>query len=149
MAYDRQMKKIKFPIANVSSKNWDSDEDVYILFDEYIYSKDEVFFKKDFLNNAYVDSNGEVFKITDRILPNRVRQILSFLPNFCKVELIFTETGENMTIEAIRSHIIRQVEKLEKNEITTQWIKNVRNASTIEHVISGEDTRPNAKSPKT
>ena len=132
------MKKINFPIVNVSSKKWDCDKDVYILDDEYIYTKDDIFYSKYFLNNSFVDSNGKVFKITDRLLPGRVRQILSFIPNICKVELVFKETGENMTIEEIRSLIIRRVEEMvNDDELKSEWIKNVKNAKTIADVITG------------
>ena len=132
------MKKLKFPIANISSKKWDCDENVYILDSEYIYTTNEMFYSRYFLNNSFVDSNGKVFTITDRLLPNRVRQILSFIPNICKVELVFKETGKKMTIEEIRSHIIRQVEEIvDDNELRSEWIKKVKNAKTIEDVISG------------
>jgi hypothetical protein len=135
------MKEIKFPIANVSIKNWDKNEDylLYVLDSPYIFTPKETFYGKYLSNHSFVDSNGNVFKITGRIFTNRVRKILRFIPGFYKAELVFEQTGETMDREEIRNHIVRQLEKLDDYEHKAEWIRTVKNATTIEGIISGDN----------
>ena len=130
---------MKFPAANVSIKDWDKNEDylVYILENEFIYTTSDKLYKKYFLNNLFVDSNGEIYRLIDRKLPQGIRQFFSFIPNFCKVELVFIRTEEKMTIEQVRQHIINQIEKLENNENNAEWIKQIREAKTYDEIIFG------------
>ncbi|MDR2882838.1 MAG: hypothetical protein LBU98_03580 [Alistipes sp.] len=132
--------KIKFPAANVSVKDWDKNEDylAYVLFDPYIYTPKEATFRRYWAGQSFVDSSGTVFKATGRIMPPRVRQVLSFLPNFCRVELVFEPTGQIMSMEEVRSHMLRQLEKLDNYGNKAGWIENVKRAATIEDIISGD-----------
>ena len=133
------MKEIKFPAINVSKK-WDKNDDIslYVLFDPYMNTANETLYNKYLLNNSFVDSNGNIFKITDRVLPSRIRQILSFIPNLCKVELVFKDTGENMKMEEIRTYILKQLENFD-SKFKDEWIKNIRSAKTIEDIIFGDN----------
>ena len=130
---------MKFPAANVSIKNWDKNEDylIYILEDEFIYTTDNELFHKYFLNKLFVDSNGEIYKLIDRKLPSTLRQVLSFLPNFCKVALLFKNTGEKMTLEQVREHILNQINKLDNDQNKVDWVNIVKDAETFEDIIFG------------
>ena len=129
------MKKPEFPAINVS-KNWDKNEDVlaYILLDEYIGRNDR-FYKDYYFYNLFVDCNGEIFKITDRILPTGIRDFFSFLPGVGNAKLVFEQTGRTMTIEEIRSHLLKQAENYDKDNVTIKWINNIREAKTIEEML--------------
>lgn len=128
---------MKFPAANISIKNWDKNEDflIYILEDEFIYTTDNNLYKRYFLNNQFVDSKGEIYRLVDRKLPSLTRRIFSFLPNFCKVELIFKPTLEKMTLEEVRQHILNQLMRLDNDSNRAEWISNVKSAETYEDVI--------------
>lgn len=127
---------MKFPAANISL-DWDENGDysIYSLEDQYIYTADYKVYQEYYLNQLFVDSNGDVYKIIDRKLPNQFRQILSFIPNLCKVELIFMRTGNIMSLEELRRHFLSQIEKLESNEHKTEWIDKVKNAKSYEEII--------------
>lgn len=128
---------MKFPAANVSIKSWDENEDylIYILEDEFIYTTNPKIYQDYFLNNLFVDSNGDIYKLIDRKLPNSFRQILRFIPNFCKVELIFKPTKDKMTIEQVKQHILSQLNKLNNDTNKVEWIDKVKNAKSYEEII--------------
>jgi len=130
---------MKFPAANVSIRNWDKDEDylVYILENEFIYTTDNKLYQKYFKDNLFVDSNGEIHRLTDRKLPSSTRRFFSFIPNFCKVELLFRPTEGRMTIEEVRQHILAQLYILDNDKNKTEWIEKVKNAKIIEEIIFG------------
>lgn len=128
---------MQFPAANVSIKNWDKNEDylIYILEDEFIYTTNNKLYQEYFLGKLFVDSNGDIYKLIDRKLPSLFRQVLSFIPNFCKVELIFKLTEDKMTIEQVRQHILSQLNKLDNDENKVEWIDKVKNAKTYKEII--------------
>lgn len=128
---------MKFPAANISIQKWDKNEDylIYILEDKFIYTTDQKLFENFFLNNLFVDSKGEVYKVVDRKLPSLTRRIFSFLPNFCKIELLFKPTHDKMTLEEVRQHILNQLVILDQNQNTADWIHSVKKAKTFQDVI--------------
>lgn len=130
---------MKFPAANVSIKNWDKNEDylIYILEDDFIYTTNNKLYQEYFLNKLFVDSNGDIYKLIDRKLPNSFRQILSFIPNFCKVELIFKRTEDKMTVEQVRQHILIQINQLDNDQNKIEWIDKVKIAKSYEEIIFG------------
>ena len=130
---------MKFPAANVSITNWDKNEDylIYILEDEFIYTTDNQLYKEYFLDKLFVDSKGDVYQLIDRKLPSLFRQVLSFIPNFCKVELIFKPTKNKMTIEEVRLHLLNQINKLDDDQNKFEWIEKLKNAKTYEEIVFG------------
>ncbi len=130
---------MKFPAANVSIKNWNKDEDylIYILEDEFIYTTSNKLYQEYFLDNLFVDSNGDIYKLIDRKLPNLFRQILGFIPNYCKVELMFKPTGDKMAVEQVRQHILNQINKLDDDQNKVEWVDKVKNAKSYEGIIFG------------
>lgn len=132
--------KPEFPAANVSSGQWNRDSDwlLYVLFEPCIYTPADKLYAEYYLGQSFVDSNGKVFKITGRILPGRLLQVLHFIPNLCRVELLFEPTGRTMDIEEVRSHMLRQLETLDDDEDKAEWIEAVKGAATIKDIISGD-----------
>ena len=135
------MTNINFPMIYVSDEKWDTEKDYdsIVLYDKYIHSTDEEYFKNDFYNNSFVDCDGVVFKVVDRQFPSRMRQILRFIPTVCKVEIIFEKTGKRMTVEEVRSKILSRLEKLDLDESLNDWIMSVKNAKTIKGIIVDKD----------
>lgn len=130
---------MKFPAANVSISHWNKDEDylLYVLENEFIYNPDNELYQKYFLNNLFVDSNGDIYKLIDRKLPSKIIQLFSFIPNLCKVEFIFKKTEEKMTLEQVRQHLLNQIEQLADNENKVVWLHTIKNANTFEEIIFG------------
>ncbi len=130
---------MKFPAVNVSFTNWDKNEDylIYILEDEFIFTTNTQLFKEYFLDKLFVDSKGNVYKLIDRKLPGLFRKVFSFIPNFCKVELIFKPTKDKMTIEEVRSHLLNQINKLDDGQNKFEWIEKLKKAKTFVEIIFG------------
>ena len=128
---------MKFPAVNVSIENWDKNEDylIYVLENEFIYTTNNELFQKYFLDNLFVDSDGSIYKLIDRKLPSSFKQIFSFIPNFCKVELVFKRTEDKMTKEQVRQHILKQLDKLDNDKNKVEWIDKVKSAETFEEII--------------
>lgn len=130
---------MKFPAANVSISHWNKDEDylLYVLENEFIYNSDNELYQKYFLNNLFVDSNGEIYKLIDRKLPSKFVQLFCFIPNLCKVEFIFKKTEEKMTLEQVRQHMINQIEQLANDQNKVDWLHAIKNATSFGEIIFG------------
>lgn len=132
---------MRFPIANVSIKEWDPQEDYnhYILMDPFIYDNREDFFKAFYLNHKFVDSDGNIYKIVDKRPPSaQWRRIFHFLPKVYRISLVFMKTEETMQIEEIREFVIRQVSRIRKADNITAWISHIKRAKTIQEILGGE-----------
>jgi len=130
---------MKFPAANVSISSWDKEEDylLYVLENEFIYNSDNELYQQYFLNNLFVDSNGDIYKLIDRKLPSKIIQLFSFIPNLCKVEFIFKKIEEKMTLEQVRQHMLNQIEQLADDQNKVDWLHIIKNAATFEEIIFG------------
>ena len=105
---------MKFPVANVSLREWNPREDIllYVLIDPYIYRNDDKLYREFYYNQKFVDSEGEIYKIIDKRLPSSIwRSIFRFLPNVFKIELIFITTNEKMGIEEVREFYLHQIQE--------------------------------------
>ncbi len=128
---------IKFPAANISIRNWNTNEDylVYILQDEFIYTASNKIYHTYFSNHLFVDSNGNVYKVVDRKLPNTFGWLMQLLPTMFKAELVLARTTEHMTLDQVRQHMLNQLERLLPSDNKTEWITMVKNAKTYEEII--------------
>lgn len=116
---------MKFPVANVSLREWNPREDIllYVLIDPYIYRNDDKLYREFYYNQKFVDSEGEIYKIIDKRLPSSIwRSIFRFLPNVFKIELIFITTNEKMGIEEVREFYLHQINNLPKEDYINEWI---------------------------
>ncbi len=131
---------MKFPIANISIKNWNPEEDVllYILLNKYIYRDDNQLYQSFFYNKEFVDSNGDIYLLVDqKKSTSLLRKIFKFLPNVFKIELIFKKTKNKMDIENVREFILRQIGKMPKDANHANWIEQIKNAKKIQEILDG------------
>jgi hypothetical protein len=131
---------MKFPIANISIKNWNPEEDIllYILLNKYIYRDDNQLYQSFFYNKEFVDSNGDIYLLVDqKKSTSLLRKIFKFLPNVFKIELIFKKTKNKMDIENVREFIQRQIGKMPKDANHVNWIEQIKNAKKIQEILDG------------
>lgn len=131
---------MKFPVANVSLREWNPREDIllYVLIDPYIYRNDDKLYREFYYNQKFVDSEGEIYKIIDKRLPSSIwRSIFRFLPNVFKIELIFITTNEKMGIEEVREFYLHQINNLPKEDYINEWINQIKDAKSIKEILGG------------
>lgn len=129
---------MRFPIANVSYE-WNPKEDYthYILMDPYVYTNNEQILNEFYLNQKFVDSEGNIYRIVDKRLPTSWwRKAFHFLPDVYRVTLLFYKTVDKMDLEQVRSFVHKQVSK--KAEDTTKWLGHIKKAKTIQEILGGE-----------
>ncbi len=121
-----------FPAANISIKQWDPDEDIflYMLMDEFVYFKDEKIFSEYFLNKKFADAEGKIFEITGKKEIPAWRKFFGFIPGVCRIEPVFTETNEIMQINEFREFLLSQVLNRRAND-NSEWIAQIKNAKSI------------------
>ncbi len=132
---------MRFPIANVSLKEWDPKEEylLYILMNPFIYNNNDDFFKSFYLNQKFVDSEGNIFKVVEKRPPRQWwRKVFHFLPNVYKITLAFVKTGETMDVEEVRRFILKQVNRIKEADNIPEWIAQIRKAKTIQEILGGE-----------
>lgn len=131
---------MRFPIANVSIRDWNPQEnyDHYILMDPYIYNKRDDFFRSFYKDHKFVDSEGNIFKVVDKRLPRSWwRRLFHFLPDVFRISLVFIKTGERMEMEDIREFVLKQISKVKHGDNLSGWITHVKNARTINEILGG------------
>ena len=131
---------MKYPAVNITEKSWKGKElelEAFVFFDEFNYNNNIRTFEKYFLNKKICDSNGKIYRIKGRKLPDNIwRRIFSFLPNVFKCEYITERTNEELTLENLRNYLLERISDLEQDEITRKWKKDVQKANTYEELIT-------------
>ncbi len=131
---------MKYPAFNISEKSWKGKElelDAYFLFNEFNYNNKTKTFEKYFLNKKVCDSNGKVYRIKGRKLPNSIwRRIFSFLPNVFKCEYITERINEELTLDNLRNYLLDRISELEENDFSQKWKTDVRKAKTYEELMN-------------
>ncbi len=135
---------MKFPAVNISAKKWDYQNIRFYTFgNEFVYIPSFELFEEHCLEELFVDSNGDIYKVTGRKLPSKILQFFSFIyPQLSKIE--FTFTGQKLDdTEKLRTHLLTQISVLYKNDEfldsedrMLQWMDSVKKATTIEEMIS-------------
>lgn len=131
---------MRFPIANISIRDWNPQEDFehYILMDPYIYTKNEDFFRSFYKDHEFVDSEGNIFKVVDKRPPRSCwRRLFHFLPDVFRISLVFIKTGEKMEMEEIREFVLKQISRVKRGDNLSGWMEHVRKAGTIHEILGG------------
>jgi len=135
------MGKINYPITKINSENWIDEEDLFPLFSGYIYTSKEIIFNDYFRNKEFVDCKGDVYKITDRILPtNFWRNFLKFLPGVYRVKLVFKKTNKSIELDELKKDLIAGIRRFDSDAVrkeSKEWIMEVENAKSIREILSG------------
>ncbi|WP_431110769.1 hypothetical protein [Winogradskyella poriferorum] len=136
------MEKIEYPMIRVNSSTWIDYEELFPLFNGYMYAtKDEVF-KSYFFNKEFVDSKGNTFKVVDRIpTTNFFRKLFKFLPGVYREKLVFKRINKKLKLESFKEDIIRGIKKFDSDatkKISESWIDQIKKSNTFGEVINGK-----------
>ena len=130
---------MKFPILNISLKNWnneDLDYSLILLENDVIYTTDEYIYSNYLLNNKYIDSEGKIYRIIGKELPASWKKMFRFIPNFYKIKLIFEKTDDSLSVEDVKNYIRNNINKFNYIEdFEKEWLKIIENATTYEQVL--------------
>lgn len=132
---------MRFPIANVSIKDWNPEEDYthYILMDPFMNKKNDALFEAFYKNQRFVDSEGNIFTIVDLKPPKAMwRRVFYFLPNAYRATFVFMKTEESMSLDQVRQFILKQVRKVKTGDNLSGWIYQIKNANSIQAILGGE-----------
>jgi len=130
-----------YPMINITDKNWDKEDDltVFMLFDEFIYTKRTDLFKQYYKDKEFCDCQGNVYKVIDRRLPVSFwRNFFRFLPNVYKVELRFIQENKKMTLDNLKTFMLERLEEINTNDFVPRWIKHVEAAKTHKELLDSE-----------
>ena len=134
--------KIEYPITRINSSEWIDYEELFPIFDGYMYSSKEEIFRKYYYNKEFADCKGDVYRVIDRMLPtNYWRNLFSFLPGVYKVKLVFKKTGKRIALEELKEDLIRGIKKFDTadtKEEGVEWIAEIKNAGSIKEVLTGK-----------
>ena len=124
--------EIVYPILNISIPEWNDDivQEIFRYNDIY-YSKDEVFFNKNFLGHEFVDCNGKIFRIVDKILMSNFWLRIFTLTRF---RIIFAPTNKNVEFIDLQRYIIERINDLNGGD-KISWINKIETAKNIRELI--------------
>ncbi len=132
--------KMKYPILNISLKNWNSsklDYSILLLDSNLIYTSNDELFNNYFLNNEYIDSNGKIYEIIGRELPSSWKKAFSFIPYFYKVKLLFKAKEREIQLDELKSYIVKNIKALSyQEEFERKWLKDIEAAKTFEQTLA-------------
>ncbi len=112
-----------FPAIDISVKKW-SYEDLmeYVIYEDYIYTSKDSIFKKYYQDHLFCDSMGKIYKaIKKEEMTENWRNWLRFIPNVWKTKIIFQNTDDLMSLEELKSFIIKRISDLNDNQKNEQW----------------------------
>jgi len=131
---------MNYPILNISEASWAGrDPSDFILFDNFVFTKDESFYENYLVGKIFCDCNGELFEFEKRILPKeRWRYLLGFLPGVFKVELIFGPTmRKRIKLDELKNYLVNRIGELENSEFNIKWIEFIKNGKSFDELIAG------------
>ena len=123
---------MKFPIFQISEEQWKTLHEFGLEYSDKItvigYKKAQDFF----LDSEYIDSNGDVYRVTDFEMLGMLSKIfrfISFIP--LRVKLILTKQNKKLSLEQFRTLILKRVNQVpEYNDLAT-LIKNAKTYAEI------------------
>ena len=130
---------MEFPLLNISKKNW-SENDLldHVIFEPFIYSDNQKFIKNYLINNSFCDCNGNVYKVRELNRPKQYwRHLLKFIPGIYKVEVVFYQTTEIISLADLKDFVISRLKSINTNGLYNNWIKEVSDAKRIKDILHG------------
>lgn len=111
------------------------------LFDAYYSSPKEQVYRDYYHQKEFVDCKGCVYKVVDRKTPESFwRNLFYFIPGVYKVELIFQNTYKTMDVVAVKNNLIQGIRKFDTsgmNDVSEEWIQQIKKANTIKEILMG------------
>ncbi|TCI90598.1 hypothetical protein [Tenacibaculum sp. M341] len=136
------MKEIEYPLMRINSDTWIDYEELYPLFNQYMYASKKEIFETYFFNKEFIDSKGRLFKvIACEPTENILRKWFKFLPGVYRQKLIFEKTSKKIELHDFKEDVIRGIKKFTSEatkEISMEWIADIKNAKDFRSVINGE-----------
>lgn len=109
---------------------------LFMLDDPFIYTGDNQLYQDFYFEQKYVDSKGNVYVIVDRILPTSFwKQVLRFIPNTYKVELVFKPTNEKIDIETFRTYMIDKMKLTIGVPDSDNWVNQIKEKTTFKAIM--------------
>ncbi|WP_299105872.1 hypothetical protein [uncultured Tenacibaculum sp.] len=137
------MKKIEYPLIRINSNTWIDSEELFPLFDGYIYSSDKQIFKTYFFNKEFIDSKGKIFKVVGSEPPQSIfRKWFKFLPGVYREKLIFKKISKKIELNHFKEDVIRGIKRFDSDatkEISLEWIAEIRDAKNFGEIINGKN----------
>jgi len=135
------MDEINFPMTRINSKSWLDKEDLFPLFNGYIYTSKEKLFNDYYRNKEFVDCKGDIYKVIDRIPPtNFWRNFLKFLPNVYREKLVFIKTNKRIELMELKKDLISGIRRFNNDatsEAGKEWIMEIERSKSIKEVLCG------------
>lgn len=120
-------KKIKFPAISLSIDDWNSEDINEVLFhNDYCYTNNKENIKKYLLNHKILDSNGEIFVISEIVDMSKWRK---YLPFIAKSKIKFKYLKKQMSLDDTKSFYIQKVKSLdERYGSVDNWLQQIKMA---------------------
>ncbi len=124
---------MKFPIFQISETQWKKLHEFELEYSDEItiisYKKLQDFF----LDSEYIDSNGDVYRVTDFEIPGILSKIFRFIPIIpFRVKLIFLKQNKKLDLEQFRTLMLKRINQVkEYNDLATL----VKNAKTYAEIL--------------
>lgn len=136
------MKEIEYPLMRINSNTWVDSEELFPLFDQYIYSSKKQIFETYFFDKEFIDSKGTLFKVIAREpTENILRKWFKFLPGVYREKLVFKKISKKIELNDFKEDVIRGIKKFDSDatkEISIEWIADIRKAKDFGEIINGE-----------
>ncbi len=139
MKNDQQ--KIEFPIIQINSTTWKTPLEGMPIYKDYIDTADIQYFNRRFYRKTYIDCEGKVYNIIDRVVPEASwRFKLRFIPGMYRVKLIFEASTRTISLDELKTDLLEGIERFnpEPSRIAQRSIKEIENALSFREIITGK-----------
>lgn len=123
---------VAFPVLNISVDPWIEDDiDEYLRQDDLFIGNRMDLYETIVLNNQFVDTNGDVFRVTGVEL--LLGGILSKF--FKKRRLLFTPIDRRLKFSEVKRLLLNRIAELPSKEGASAWIEALSGATTIRELL--------------
>lgn len=146
---------MKYPITNISVKTWEKDktDDDYIKDNAASFNFQSEKEMQSNINTQFVDSNGDIYKLTSFSKIPIFKRILKLVIFIDKYELTFENMKQKMTIEDYRKLMYDNIKNMpyefdnmigedqknfmEEKEHREYWLNLIQTSNSFEDIMNG------------
>jgi hypothetical protein len=123
-----------YPIFNLSYPVWEEELiQEFIRHDDLYYSNDEEFFRKYFLNQTFIDCDGQLYKL-NKAEDYTVRKFLFFKSH--RKKLYFKSLNERLSYREFISELKKRADTLTLESVKKEFFKLIKTCNSIEALLN-------------
>jgi hypothetical protein len=127
---------MKYPIFQISDEQWTKLHEFEVEYSDKITIISDKKLKEYFLFSEYIDSNGDIYKVTDFQITGILSKIFRYIPIIPFTgKLIFTKVNKSLNLEEFRALVLKRANTVSDYK---EFATIVTNAKTYKEIMGDQ-----------